>query len=489
MRLSLWLRIIVVSFFAIIFSMRFETACAAEKSVSVELQNFLVIPDIHTNSNETSPIMQINPSGPETGLKNNLDHGTFVELMSKITDGISNGTVATPEFVIFLGDMVHNGDDDDPPSRVADENSAFALLKNTFPTIPIFYVFGNHDSVHQVWGPFYDTTPGAESPHSPYEVAKNNGWSDGFLSTGTMCSSDKNFSTPCLIYENTQYGYYSAYLKPHLRMIALNTPMLDTQAIGTTAAVANAQLDWFDAQMRIAVAHGDSVMLAMHVPLGSSLDSEPENKLTGALPAYETRMLQTIANYHENIIGMIAAHTHMDSMRIFTQTTSTNRVGFLINPAALSTRSGNAPSFKTIYFSQQGASFNDWVLTDYDTFNFIENDVRKNNKRSFELQKLYNFNDYYCGGTATSINACLGNITVDKMNLYHTAGNPNYFLDIVNPQNVFIALPPVNIVPPTPAKNESNANNFGTIAAAVAGTAALVGGIAAVEGTSQSPGV
>jgi sphingomyelin phosphodiesterase acid-like 3 len=415
-------------------------------------ENFLVIPDIHVNSDQNVKHMDINPDGPSKGLDNDEDSWTLNQIMTKITQGIDDETVATPEFVIFLGDMVRNGMDDSPNLRVADESLAFTTLKDTFSPVPVFYVFGNHDSVEHVWWPFY-YLPGHFMNRvfrSPYEVAMSNGWNDGFLSTGEVCPFDGSFTEPCLLDGNLVLGFYSAFLKPHLRMIVLNTPMLDAQAINIVPEMVTIQLEWFVDEMQIARQNNDSVLLVMHVPLGHDLDAGEPNSVHEIVPGYEEQLLQIIADNNDIIIGMIAGHTHMDSMRVFTL--GDKRVNFLINPAALSTRNGNAPSFKTIYFynNNQNPSASSWVLADYDTFNFVE-DVPPPPAitRDFELNLLYTFSNYYCERNATSIMSCLDNITVDKMNLYHTAGNPNYSLDIANPQNVFIPLPG-NTPPPRP---------------------------------------
>jgi hypothetical protein len=136
---------------------------------------------------------------------------------------------------------------------------------------------------------------------------------------------------------------------------------------------------------------------------------------------------------------MLAAHTHMDSMRVFTQ--SSNDVNFLINPAALSSHSGNAPSFQTVsFYNNQQLIDNAWIIADYETFKFVR--TQDNENQQVGIQSVYEFSDYYCNGAATNIMACLSNITATKMSVYHTAGNPNYSLPIANPQNIFIELPP-----------------------------------------------
>ena len=409
------------------------TSSSSKDQNAIQQEYFIVIPDIHTNSAPFVIPMDFTPDGPGEDLINNTDTLSLNEISQQLQEFVQ-AQPAPPEFVIFLGDMVRNGDDDDPPARLSDETSAFSFLKATFPNIPIFYVYGNHDSVQEVWGPFYSTTPGS-GPNSPYEVAELNGWSNGFLSTGETCDSNQPFAGPCIIDEHTHIGFYSAYLKPNLRLIALNTAILDVQALHPSTNDINTQFEWFNAQLSEAAANKELVIIAMHVPVGNNLDSHKPN----LEPSYNTQLLQIISNYRSNVIGMLAAHTHMDSMRVFTQ--SSKNVNFLINPAAISSHSGNAPSFQTVSFYNNQQFFTDaWTITDYETFKFVQ--TQDNENQQVGIESVYKFSDYYCNGAATSIMDCLGNITADKMSFFHTADNPNYSLPISHPQNIFIELPP-----------------------------------------------
>jgi UDP-2,3-diacylglucosamine pyrophosphatase LpxH len=110
--------------------------------------------------------MEINPSGSD--MSNNLDTATFSDLLKQIATGITNGTVPTPEFIIFLGDMVGNYLN---PNITTEENAVFTNLKTTFPNTPIFYTFGNHDSTAGINEPFYSTI---SSYNSPYQIAQAN---------------------------------------------------------------------------------------------------------------------------------------------------------------------------------------------------------------------------------------------------------------------------------------------------------------------------
>ncbi|CAL7964059.1 hypothetical protein GAMM_60182 [Gammaproteobacteria bacterium] len=229
--------------------------------------------------------------------------------------------------------------------------------------------------------------------------------------------------------------------------------MLTPSAIGTTTGGVSAQFNWLTEQLENAKYNGESVLLAMHVPFGNMLQNvTPVNYL---ISGYNDSFLAIIANYTDTIIGMIGGHEHLDELKILTY--SGIPVNFLINVAAMVTYNGNAPSFDTVYFTNTSGN---WVLTDYDAFNFLATGPT--------LQKIYSFNSAYCGGLSTGILNCFQQIStqnlVNTMNIYHTAGNPNYSLTIAYPGNIFTALPTYT----------SNGSGF-SVAAIIAGIVAVIG--------------
>lgn len=453
-------------FFFLVFTLFYcNPVHAIVNNEDAGLNNFLVISDIHLISSSPPPTMEINPHG--SFIVNNMDNVTFPDLLQKIQDGVQNGTVPNPKFIIFLGDLVGNYLPFNSAVHIIHEQAVFTQLKNKFSGIPIFYVFGNHDSTREPNGPFYNDDPTVQYK-SPYQVAKASGWADGFLSTGIQCSYGSSFSQPCLIDENTQYGYYSAYVQEKLRLIVLNTTMLWTEAADTSADGVNAQFTWLEEQLQNAQDNRESVLLAMHVPFGNFLqNATPVNYLE---PNYNNNFLTIIAKYNNIIIGMVAGHEHLEELKVLTE--NNKPVNFLINVPAMVTYSGNAPAFDTVYLQNTPIyrTGSNWKFFDYDAFYFLGTGVDENTPL---LQKLYSFNNAYCDGLATSVLDCFQKISVtklvDTMNFYHTAGNPNFSLNLANPDNIFTALPASTPEP----RNNSN-HHFGT-AAIIAGAAATVG--------------
>lgn len=468
MKITKWFwNSIILGFFCLICS----TASANTTSPNIENSNFLLLPDIHLNAT-TLHKMDINPS--KVDVNNDIDLDTLQRLLDMIEAGINNKTIATPKFIVFLGDMVQHRRHG-MEEVVNDEATVFAELKKFSeqftPSIPVFFVFGNHDSLSNVWGEFYSKTPSSEGFHSPYEIAITKGWHDGFLTTGKMCDANAQANPPCILNENIQYGYYSAYLQPNLKMIALNTVMFTPQRLGTTEEDAINELNWLETELFNAVLHHDSVLLATHVPFGDNLD----DNTTFWIDSDQSRFLQIIQTYKRNIIGMLAAHTHKEEAKVVQEALTNKNIAVLTFGAALSTSTGNAPSFKTIYFSNGSSnSKNSWALTDYETFNFTDAAVAQYFTK-INLNKLYKYSDYYCDGQGKTILDCAHNITGKKMEHYYTAGNPNHKEKIKVPENIIVTIPITTPSNSTQNNNNNHSSISGGTVAAIAGGVALAG--------------
>ena len=380
--------------------------------------NFLVISDIHLDQ-ASAHAMDISPA--KNSIDNDLDQPTFEKLIAEVDKNIKNGTVAQPNFIIILGDILGH-----IRSSSADilqsESSVFKILKQNFPYTPIFYTFGNNDSLKKNYGPFKDSNR-SDQYKSPYDVAKfNGGWISGFLSTGSICENKKN-NFPCIITEDTTNGYYSAYLESKLRLISLNSVLFSPNRTKVTKQAAMNQLEWLEGQLKIARINQESVLIAMHVPPGNNVYDDSNFWL----PKEQTIFLKIVKNYQHNIIGLLASHTHAEELKVIKDSFMKNIAGvYLI--AALSTSHGNEPSVKTFYFSKNNGR---WLLSNYETFHFSKNDS------NLIFNKLYDYKNYYCEtGQQRSLFQCLDNITADKMKKYFSAGNKNYAGVMRSPEDI-----------------------------------------------------
>src|SRR3990167_5400324 len=379
--------------------------------------NFLVFNDIHLDQSDWLP-MTINPSIPNP--LNDLDQGRFETMLSLINTNIKNGIVPKPQFILILGDISGHARVI-PDSAIKNESVVFSKLKAHFEHTPIFYIFGNNDSLKANYGPFYDRTLSGRDK-SPYDVAiSHSGWLDGFLSTGAHCKP-KHSRYPCLISEDPVNGYYSAYLHNKLRLIALNSVLFAEIRGPITKNAETDQLQWLSAQLESAKINHESVLIAMHIPPGNNAYDHS----SFWFPREQANFLKSVKIYRHTIIGLLAAHTHAEELKVI-KASPHQIIGGLYITAALSTSHGNAPAIKTFYFSKRNGQ---WLLSNYQTFNFLQTNGK------LTLNKLYDYQRYYCNHHETNVTACLDQISIAKMKKYYSAGNPNFDGIIGSPNDI-----------------------------------------------------
>jgi predicted MPP superfamily phosphohydrolase len=387
--------------------------------------NSLIITDIHVNlaSRHTMDISPIKPS-----VENDLDLPSFNKTITRISENIKNGSISRPNFILILGDLVGHVRTN-TQEVIETEALVFNELKNNFPKIPIFYVFGNNDSLLTDYGPF-KTNNTSEIYKSPYEIAQSKGgWKNGFLSNGVLCQANKtNF--PCILHMEKEQGYYAAYLAPKLRLIALNSVIFSANRKQVSKRDALEQLQWLQAELKAAQSSQESVLLAMHIPPGRNVYDDS----LFWLPKEQSIFLNTLTRYQPNILGLLVGHTHAEELKVIQNSSHSILTGVYFT-AALSTSHGNSPSVKTFYFCKNKRS--PWQLTNFETFHFYTGDDSQ-----LLFNKLYDYKSYYCDSdkNATSLSKCLKNVSAEKMKKNFTAGNENFLGNLKFPNDIFITL-------------------------------------------------
>lgn len=389
--------------------------------------SFLVLSDIHLNPNNYTN-MEFAPKTRK--ITNDLDVATYEHLMDKIQTSIQSGEIKEPEFVIVLGDIaghIHLS----KQNVMNSERLVFKKLKEAFPNTPIFYNFGNNDSFSGDYGVFL-TRISSSQLKSPLHIIKEFWQNGSFLSTGTACKYHQTF--PCIITSRTASGYYAAYLKPKLRLIALNSVMFSKHAsAGYTSAMMNEQLDWLENQFHDAQKLNETVLITTHIPPGKNMYKPYfwyNTAFWSSVP--EQRFYKLIMKYHTMIIGILAGHTHKDELKLFQFDNAVPLSGVFINPA-LSTSHGNAPALRS-YVLRQTDENEHWDLSDYQTYYF----TREANG-NINIQSLYRFQEVYCNQSPTKrINDCLDQVTIEKIEEHISAGNQNFKEELSVPDNIHI---------------------------------------------------
>lgn len=362
--------------------------------------NIFLVSDPHVDITKR----QATHINPLPGTSEELDQKSFKTLIAKIGEQIDLRQDMN-QTLILLGDLpAHNA-----YSRKTTRDNINLVLEQLNEKInptPYYYVFGNNDSLQRDYGPF---TYNTESVSDLFKAITGNG--DGFLSTGLKCPF---YEASCINNESTQYGYYSAYLGNHLKLISLNSVVFVSRpGFSPSREGAAEELQWLEKELKTSKANHESVLLAMHVP--------PQSWET----TYKDAFQKIIKSYPEIVIGMFAAHTHFDEIHAI-------KVGSYIIPivysASIGSDHGNASSFKTLNVSRANEQA-PWKLKDYITYNFIGDTAAKS-----QLTPYYDFNQTFCSGTTTSVGSCLkkhiDNNKFDSaasalMSKHYTAGNPN----------------------------------------------------------------
>ena len=387
--------------------------------------SFLVLTDIHLND-RTQHDMEFFPK--KQSVANDLDVKTFYQLLDKIRLSIDSGELPKPEFVVLLGDLVGHIRYS-KQNVINTERIVFNKLKETFVDTPIFYNFGNNDSISSDYGLFL--SPITKTQYlSPLHILKETWPNDNFLSTGKNCKSHKTY--PCIIENKTASGYYSAYLRPKLRLIAVNSVMFSKMQKSYTYYAISDQLTWIEQQLTAVQNSHETALITMHIPPGNN--TYQSSLWSGAAfwsEEPEKAFYKSVIAHYPVIIGILAGHTHKDDIKLFMHNEIKIPVsGVYISPA-LSTSHGNAPALRT-YLLQSDDNVH-WDLSDYQTYYFT-----RDTNNDWIINKLYSFKEKYCPQQMSRMNNCLDDINIQKIKETMAAGNFDFKEKISVPENIFI---------------------------------------------------
>jgi len=372
-----------------------------------ESLNFLSIADIHLNR-EQSNSMEIDPPGYNAG--NDMDYKIFPPLMKLLKDSFSSSEAPKLDFIINFGDMVGH----QVPAGISrvkfvteNETKIFQTLLELFPGTPIITIFGNNDSPEKNYGNY------TVGKISPYSIAMNSGFKNGFLSTGVMCNRQSLGQSimPCVIEQNSELGYFSIRLENKLIFIGLNSVIFSPhhKVAGDEVKL---QMGFLSKELKLAKQENSSVLIGMHIPAG-------KNVYDGTVfwnSDYEGDLLTMISNYADQIRGILVAHTHMEEFKIIKMKNKNIGEYFI---ASLSTSHGNSPAVKSIRITKNRGS---WTISNYTAYRIHQPG------RQLLFSKYYDFADKYCQNIRfkDNINNCLGNIAFAATLGRFTVNNPYY---------------------------------------------------------------
>ena len=384
--------------------------------------NILTISDIHLNY-EQNYTMEIDPI--TNNYMNDLDLQNFFKLSYLIKQNIGeNKLISTPpDIILYLGDAVGHVWNVNRTKLVEEnEQIVFTTLQKVFPHIPIISIFGNNDSFEKDYGKFI------LHGMSPYTVAMQSGFKNGFLSSGTLCDSTNHF--PCLSSQNEVQGFFSVKLRKDLLIIGLNTVILSDHSSANPQR-AKVQIKYLENQLEKANDKGLSVLIAMHIPVGQNVFDGTNFWKT----PYQVAFMKLIRKFHSHIIGILTAHTHKEEFKIM-KISEDIEIGEFFT-AALSTSHGNSPSIK-IY--ELGNTIDKWSIHNYITYQFHQKGSE------VVLSKYYDFLKTYCNHLqnevtqpkVVNVNSCLSQIQFNQTLPRFTVGNPYLHENVSDPQAFYV---------------------------------------------------
>jgi hypothetical protein len=351
--------------------------------------------------------MEINPKGDSKD--NDMDKKSFNKIMDAVSKTISE-TDSKPEFILYLGDMVgHEGFIDKLLNRSkfvkSIEKTYFKKILKNNPDTPIINVFGNNDSLESNYGKFEDDKV------SPYTIAMDNGFKDGFLSTGIKCDKGNVKQVyPCIVDEDAKNGFFSISLKKNLILLGMNSVMFSPHSAMNNKA-AFEQMTLLDRELKLADKNNTQVLIAMHIAAGNNVYDGSHFWVKDDYAEF----LHLLSIHKRVVKGILTGHTLMEEFKVLDF--SGTQIGEYFT-AGLSTTHGNSPSFKIFNMAETDGK---WSIDDYTTYQ------THNTKGDPIFTKYYSFASTYCDNIKykKDINNCLYGISFEDILPKYTVGNPN----------------------------------------------------------------
>lgn len=378
---------------------------------------FLTINDIHLN-NTTNHQMVIDPN--HFNKKNDMDRVVYDKLITTVRDNIGQDKlISQPEFVLYIGDAVGHLHDVPVEQRekFVNDNTigVYKGLLKMFPHTPIINLFGNNDSFPRDYG-VYDF-----QKKSTYDMAMEAGFKNGFLSSGEFCKDGKVY--PCIVSQDTKYGYFTLNLRPKLELLGLNSIMFSTEHEVQTGQ--KEQFAYITKQLKMAKEHGKSVIIAMHIPVGHNVyKGKPFWRAE-----YQQPFVKLLKEYSAQVKGVIVGHTHMEEFKKLK--TPTGYLGEYFS-AGFSTSHGNSPAVKVFDLSKYNHK---WAISNFTTYQ-----IHQAKGEPIKISKYYDFTSTYCKhpNKVHNINNCLADLSYKDIAPRYTVNNPNHPTAKVKDPSAFV---------------------------------------------------
>lgn len=303
----------------------------------VNNNTFLAISDMHVDNFKVPPITYGNDTDPTL----------WNSALDEITTLINN---QAPAFIVFTGDIPAHGPWPSPNPHQTEDITTVLTNLSSLPAIstnnlPVFYAFGNNDSLVSDYGEFFDGTHNLFYLDPTHSSPATKGWPT--LNVNPDCSVSPTFACTYTttspmppehaadMANNQSQGYYSAYplgSSVPFRLISLNSVIFSRDYLPLqtppTPQLSEAQMemDWLSNQLASAEANKESVYIIMHIPVGmdafyNSDDHDMWNTtliLNNGL-LFRDAFLALMTQYQSTIRAVLSAHTHENELRALYQ--------------------------------------------------------------------------------------------------------------------------------------------------------------------------
>jgi len=382
------------------------TGCKQGSSTTNSNNSLPVLGDIHFSpffDPDLFPSLTFSPpeawselfENSTTKKPNSWGQATNYFLFQKLLNYLENKTKNCHLFIL-QGDLLShgfkerffklNGDEDEAALRSFVQKTikfiALKLRSAVAKDIPIVFVLGNNDS----YAGDYKIIPNGEFLGDTTMLFYN-----------TFLLEKPSFSAFSATYQTGGYYKFEPSFASDLALVCLNTVMFSKHWTASKDEkgqnAPEKQLDWLQETLISAQRADNKVWLLTHIPTGVSAYGTIENymdkegKVSDAnmmwKSKYQTRFLEIINKYAENIVALFAGHTHMDEYRIIKSAENKEKEIVFITPA-ISPLFGNNPAFKIFSFSAKNFKLQDYQAL---TYHFT------NSSQTFE--PFYRFSNYF----------------------------------------------------------------------------------------------
>uniref|UniRef100_A0AC35U4T5 Sphingomyelin phosphodiesterase n=1 Tax=Rhabditophanes sp. KR3021 TaxID=114890 RepID=A0AC35U4T5_9BILA len=276
------------------------------------------------------------------------------------------------DYVMLAGDyMAHNDWDYTKEGHLGVLKNLSAIIKNYFPTTPVFYAIGNHEGVPvNSFAPH--NVPEKYRPQWIYNAIKEAG--EEWLPRET--------------YKDIEYrGSWSVMVEDNLRLITINTGYCETTNfwLYLNQTDPDGSLSWLVKELFDAENKGNYVHILGHVPPG---DAE-------CLEGWARNYYRIINRFKSIVTGQFFAHVHTDSFTVFYEDMNditTEPTNVLYVAPSVTTYSFLNPAYR-IYEIEK---FGGYRVIDHQTYVFnLSKPESKDNLTKPHFELLYSAKDAY----------------------------------------------------------------------------------------------